>query len=278
MKKNMNNPGVSVCVCTYEQKWEKLKMTLDSIICQKQVDFEVIISDDGSQINYYNEVVQYFQDKKFADYTFINSEKNTGTVQNVVRAFDKCRKQFVKFISPGDCLLEDDTLYRWIEFLRDSGKRWSFADVVSYKKDGGIIRKVSVEEHPRLKEDYMKGIDELSRWNYVVLNDIAVGAAIIVEKELLCEYLSRINGRVAYAEDNIYRLMMYDGVVGVYYPHAAILYEVGDGISTSGDKKWDKLISKDWNETNRMMAETYNPDDLVHRRVMNAQKYWAGRQ
>ena len=164
--------------------------------------------------------------------------------------------------------MEEKTLCHWAEFLKESGKRWSFADVVPYKKDQGEICKVDVEEHPRLKEDYKKGIDEISRWNYVVLNDIAVGAAIIAETELIREYLLKIDGRVVYAEDNIYRLMMYDGVVGAYYPRDMILYEVGCGISTNGDAEWDRLISKDWDETNRIMRETYNPDDPLHRKIM----------
>lgn len=269
MGKSTNQAGVSVLVCTYEQEWEKLKMTLDSIICQKGVDFEIIVSDDGSKINHCDAVTEYFQDKMFTDYTFITSEINTGIVKNTIRALAACRKQFVKFISPGDCILEEDTLCRWIAFLRESGKRWSFADVVPYKRDGGVICKASMEEHPRLKEDYKKGVDEISRWNYVVLSDIAVGAAMILEFDLFREYLAKIDGRVVYAEDNIFRLMMYDGVVGAYYPKGTILYEVGCGISTSGDSEWDKLISKDWHETIKIMKETYNPDDWLHRKIMN---------
>lgn len=270
MKNSINETGVSICVLTYKQSWEKLKRTLDSIICQKEVDFEIVISDDGSEENHSEEVRNYFQDKQYIDYTFISSERNTGTVQNFIRAAKVCKKPYVKMIGPGDCILEEDTLCRWLEFLTKSGKRWSFSDVEPYRNEGGAIRKVDAEEHPRLKEEYRKCDDELSRWNYVVLNDIAVGAAMMIEKDLLCEYLSKIDGRLVYAEDNIYRLMMYDGVVGVYYPESAVLYEYGCGVSTSNNKKWDELISKDWNETNRMMAETYNADDLIHRRVMNA--------
>ncbi len=268
MRKKINEAGVSICILTYEQSWEKLKMTLDSIICQKGVNFEIIISDDGSEENHSEEVRQYFQDRLFTDYIFINSEKNTGIVQNSIRASAACRKSYVKIISPGDCILGEDTLYRWLEFLTKSGKRWSFADVESYQIDGGVIRKVSVEEHPRLKEEYRKGDDEISRWNYVVLNDIAVGAAMIIEKDLFCEYLSKIDGRVVYAEDNIYRLMMYDGIVGVYYPKSAILYEYGCGISTRDDREWDRKISKDWDETAKIMFETYNPDDMLQRKVL----------
>ena len=73
-----------------------------------------------------------------------------------------------------------------------------------------------------------------------------------------------------FLDGTMWYFMMYDGVVGVYYPQSAILYECNCGISTCGDRKWNELVSKDWNETNRMMVETYNPDDLIHRRVMNA--------
>ena len=236
MGKDTDQASVSVIVCTYEQEWEKLKMTLDSIICQKGVNVEVVITDDGSVIDHHDKVLKYFEEVSFTSYTFVRSKINT--------------------------------LCHWAEFLKESGKRWSFADVVPYKKDQGEICKVDVEEHPRLKEDYKKGIDEISRWNYVVLNDIAVGAAIIAETELIREYLLKIDGRVVYAEDNIYRLMMYDGVVGAYYPRDMILYEVGCGISTNGDAEWDRLISKDWDETNRIMRETYNPDDPLHRKIM----------
>ena len=269
MRSNTNQTGVSVIVCTYEQEWERLKMTLDSIICQTGVDVELIITDDGSVVNHQDKVVKYFQEKSYTTYKFIHSEINTGIVKNTIRGLSVCCKQYAKFISPGDCLLEEDTLFAWIAFLRKSGKRWSFSDVVPYKNDKGVISKVEVEEHPRLKEDYKKGVDELSRWNYVVLNDIAVGAAVIVESDLLREYLLKIDNRVVYAEDNIYRLMMYDGVVGSYYPKGAILYEVGCGISTRGDEEWDKLISKDWVETNKIMKETYNANDPIHRKVIN---------
>ena len=68
--------------------------------------------------------------------------------------------------------MEEGTLCRWLEFLIKSGKRWSFADVDSYQIEEGVIRKVDVEEHPKLKEEYRKGDDELSRWNYVVLHDV----------------------------------------------------------------------------------------------------------
>lgn len=81
MRSNTNQTGVSVIVCTYEQEWEKLKMTLDSIICQTGVDVELIITDDGSVVNHQDKVVKYFQEKSYTTYKFIHSEINTGIVK-----------------------------------------------------------------------------------------------------------------------------------------------------------------------------------------------------
>ena len=42
---------ISVIVCTYNANWEKTKNTLFSIIRQKNVIFEIIVTDDGSASN-----------------------------------------------------------------------------------------------------------------------------------------------------------------------------------------------------------------------------------
>ena len=42
---------ISVVVLTYNPDSEKLLATLRSVICQQDVDYEVILSDDGSVDN-----------------------------------------------------------------------------------------------------------------------------------------------------------------------------------------------------------------------------------
>ena len=250
--------GVSVYVLTYEQEWDKVRVTIDSILYQKNVDVEIIISDDGSRKNLHNTIIQYFNENDFKDYVIISSGINTGLVGNVLRALALCKKKYVKGLSPGDYLIGDNTLCLWIEYLKEHNKKWSFSEVCPYKKENGMVNRVLWEEHPRMKEEYKKECDEISRWAYLGEDDIGVGASMLAERNVMLEYLNKLDGRVVYAEDNMYRLMMFDDIVGIYYPKETVMYEIGSGISTSNSNEWNAKISKDWRETNKIMKEIYD--------------------
>ena len=72
---------VSVIVITYNQDLNKLLKTLDSIIIQEGIPFEVIICDDGSEKTYEKELENYFSLKDFASYRLVFHEKNEGQYQ-----------------------------------------------------------------------------------------------------------------------------------------------------------------------------------------------------
>ena len=58
----------------------------------------------------------------------------------------------------------------------------------------------------------------------------------------------------------MYRLMMFDGIVGCYYPIPAVCYEHGTGISTSGDIVWKRKLQTD---TEVMYNIIQGKDDLT---------------
>lgn len=41
---------VSFVVCTYNSKWEKLNSTLFALLAQKDISYEIVVADDGSEI------------------------------------------------------------------------------------------------------------------------------------------------------------------------------------------------------------------------------------
>lgn len=59
-----------------------------------------------------------------------------------------------------------------------------------------------------------------------------------------------------------YRMMMHDGIVGIYYPVDTIFYEYGSGISTSGDREWKKRLHNDWDTANFVMKSVIKMKDL----------------
>lgn len=107
---------------------------MDSILNQKNVNFEVIVSDDGSKENYFVEVIKYFEENGFRDYSIVQHPKNVGTVKNVFNALNIANSKYVKGISPGDALVSADTIRSWVDFLDKSGRHWSFGDAPYYRR------------------------------------------------------------------------------------------------------------------------------------------------
>ena len=71
----------------------------------------------------------------------------------------------------------------------------------------------------------------------------------------MIQYLKRILGRIKYAEDMIYRMMISNGEKMVYFPENVIWYEYGTGISTSKNNKWNAIIGEERRVSNEFVAE-----------------------
>ena len=50
-----NKYDISVIIVTYNPKWEKLRTTILSILFQKNINIEIIVSDDGSKNNLFEQ-------------------------------------------------------------------------------------------------------------------------------------------------------------------------------------------------------------------------------
>lgn len=262
---------VSVCVVTYNPSKEKLLQTLQSIVKQKGIHIQIVISDDGSSNNCFAEAEAYLNAQGFSDYVLLPAEHNQGTVRNVEKGLLACDGEYVKTISPGDCLTGEAVLAKWAEHLEASGKKWSFGNAINYRdRDDGTMECFPCPAHPQLVADYEKHNDAQCRWNYTVLDDIALGAATLCETKLLLEYVQKICGKVIYAEDNAYRLMAFDGFIADYYPENVVLYECGTGISTSGNALWAKRIQADWEATDAIMCNTWNTADGTQQKILHA--------
>lgn len=246
---------ISVVVCTYNPVIESLKFTLNSIFEQEEVDVEIIVADDGSVEDFHEEIIRFFNQKGFTRWKIICNEVNHGTVYNLYSGLKISNGKYVKVISPGDALLGKHILREWLIFQNQTDCKWSFSDAIYYKKSLNTIKDVVSLAHPNDISPYLKKNRIRCRWNYIVLDDIALGATLFCESNVMIEYVSKILNKVIYAEDNIWRMMMFDGIVGDYFPHNAILYEYGTGISTKGSDIWSKRLLSDWNEANNIMQQ-----------------------
>lgn len=264
---------VSIVVCTYNPEKRKLLNTIQSVLMQKDIRYEIIIADDGSNKDHFEDVKQFMDKEQFYEYKFIKNEINQGTVLNCLYGVQACHGKYIKLISPGDMLSFSSVLREWVDEIEREQADWSFGDAFYYKRDQQD-RMVFIEEdaHPRMVDVYLHGDRKRCKDNYLINHDNCLGAATLCKKDILLKYLDLISGKIVYAEDNMYYLMMFDDLKTFYFPQEVIFYEFGEGVSTSGNAVWRERLKKDWEVTCELILDKCAGNEPFEGKVRRAIK------
>ena len=247
---------VSVIVASYNPDWLKMKVTLESILLQKGIDYEIIVADDGSNNNLKKNIEDLFEKYNFNSYKLSMLEENVGTCRNIFSALQVSEGKYIKTISPGDFLYCEDTLRQWVEYMdKYEDIDISFGDYINYRFEGGNFRIISSINHPKHKDVFIQSKQKNIFIDYLLLDDLILGAALLVKSAVIKKYLAMIVGKVIYVEDNYVRLAVYENAKLGYFAKPTIFYELGTGISTSGSVKWAERMKKDFISANRVIYE-----------------------
>ena len=258
---------VTVAVLTYNPDPDKLLATLRSIVLQDGIDFEIVIADDGSAKKCFDTIRVFFHDINFDAYQIVENPQNQGTVCNTLSAVENSRGKYIKLISPGDLLGGKNILQKWVATIEKRGAALSFADAVYYAPVEDHLQPVITNAHPRQIRCYVQGNMQKARYNYLICDDLFLGAATMCLRKTLLPYLQEICGKVIFAEDNIYRLMAYDQVPVCYFPENAIIYETGLGVSTSGNDIWKVRLRKDWDACSELLLQRCTGSDPIDKKM-----------
>lgn len=263
--------SVAVTVGTYNPIWKKLEATLLSILQQKDVNFQIIISDDGSKCNYFNEVKKLFKKYGFSDYVMVAAERNEGTVSQVYHGLKAANSDYVKPLSPGDLFYDEYTLASWLRFMHETQADISFGDAVFYNLKN---KKLNIIQHLHNPTD-MTVYQESTSYhdliiNYTLFGDGISGATILTRRDMLLKYMQLLLGKVIYAEDFFIRLAILEKKKIFYYPQSVIWYEYADGgISTSGKEKWVNLLHKDDLAMDEICLDNWSSEDSTANHYFN---------
>ncbi|MEY8324141.1 glycosyltransferase [Lachnospiraceae bacterium 54-11] len=244
---------LSVLVLTYEQPEEKILLTIASIMEQKGVELQIILSDDGSLNACFHKCKEFMEIAGFRDYKIIYHDQNGGTVANLSDALDAADGDFIKSLGPGDCFSSESIVRMWLDDTKKKNYQLSFCDTINYSENGGVYECIVEVAHPQKPRIYEKS-GNLGKKYYLLYNDIFSGIAVMCKRSLMCKYINIIKDIVKYAEDNMFRFMMLDGVKCSYFSNVAVYYEWG-GISTKEDSEFNKAIKKDWDETTKLICK-----------------------
>ncbi len=235
----MTEPEITVIVCCYNSSIEKLKKTIVSIEKQKNVSFNVIISDDGSKVNYKEELMNWSLSKGFNNITYNFLTKNVGTVSNIISALKFTVTKFVKTISPGDFLFDEFSLYKYVMQFRKSNADIVYCKGRYFTPEGDIINSKSPFSFVTSSKLFMKR-------NICLYGDFILGASIAAKTHVELCYLSKIQGKVKLLEDfPLTCLALLDKKKISFCKSYLVWYEYGLGISTNGDKT-NPILSNDF--------------------------------
>ena len=110
---------ISIGVLTYQPDYEKLLVTLTSVIQQQGCRYEIVVGDEGSSNFEEREIELWLLRHGFKDYTILRSSENKGTVHNVMNVLDAAQGCYVKLISPGDYLYSEHVLADMLRFMEE---------------------------------------------------------------------------------------------------------------------------------------------------------------
>lgn len=257
---------ITVIIASYNPNIIKLKRTIYSVVKQKNINLQLIITDDGSKNNLFYETEQFLKELNFNNYQLISDEANNGTVKNIYKALKYVKGKYIKLLSPGDYLYSPDTLSKWFRYLTNNNYDLSFGDAVYYCEENNRMHYVKDVTHPAILRIYKtKNNNNIIRKYYVGFEDITLGAATLCRTICMIRYMEEIVGKVIYAEDGIYRIMHADGIVQGYCNFPVIWYEADTGISRGQFNKWKARLMNDYIATDKIIINRKAKDKLEHR-------------
>ena len=127
--------SIGICIPTYNRS-KHLLDCLNSLSLQSDLNFEVCISDNGSDENI-SELIAPYKDK--LDIKFSRNEKNLGAALNFLKVASMASKNFIWFLGDDDLLVPD--AIKEVSSLIKSNQDCDFFWVNSYHLDADYINK-----------------------------------------------------------------------------------------------------------------------------------------
>lgn len=240
---------ISVIVLCYNPDLEKLKCTIISIIKQKDVEYELIISDDGSALDYRRELKDWISGLNLSVNVIYNFlPDNVGTVKNMLSAVKLANGEYIKTISPGDYFFNEYSLSVYYSHLCKFGGV-VFGKAVYYCGDQLI------DIHNPSNDKIYKN-SKLIKTRIAVYGDLILGASVAYTREIGLKYLTKAATFSRFVEDQpITMLSCLDGVSITPINQYLVWYEYGTGISTTKDP--DERVKVDEVNLVKYIEENY---------------------
>ena len=264
MKSSREKPQVSVIVLTYNPNPMKLRQTLRAVAAQKEVCYELIISDDGSARKDFSFLPEYMETLGVGNYRLLEHEENRGTVQSCFRAVSAARGEYVFLTSPGDFLFDALVLRDLYRFAQANNAPLCFGNAVFYCAQEGVPRLTQPVGKPSSPRLYAPEASAQNGKLCFFAGDWVIGASYFRSRTLLLRCLEKILDTAKYMEDTTTTAFaLAEGNRLCYCDRNVVWYEDGTGVSTGGNAKWDALLRQDLLRSLQKLKKLYPRDPCV---------------
>ncbi len=261
MKKN----DVSIIILSYNPVLSKLLNTIKSAIVQKDVDFEVIVADDGSKNSFEKEITSFFNKNNFYNYKLVFNKQNNGTVKNALSGLKVASGEYVYLVSQGDYIFDEFVISDFYQFAKQNKAKVCFGDYVNYSLSDDLNINTDIL-FPPIVSVYQKGF-KYYKTSFFLGGNI-MGASFLRERIFAIESFENISKYSKYTEDTTstaYALM--NNIRVYYFQRKIVWYESNTGIHSSSDD-WQKRMKRDVHNTYRALLAQYPHDRVLDAGVM----------
>ncbi len=254
---------VSAVVVTYNPIFEKLMATLQSLLEQENIRFEIIVSDDSSTNNYFQEIESFFRKNKFNDYSLVRHQENVGTVANFYDALKHASGKYNYVISPGDFIYDNSTLEALYSYAEKTKSKVVFGKPIGYRNILGNAQIDSSFLKPRRPIAFSRNVPMFLKKRAFFFGNNILGAGMFRETESTIMYLNTVKNFSRYVEDNTMNaLMLLDGENITFINRNIVWYELETGLSTGGHD-WNPKIKADFDNLYNYIGLKYSSDKMV---------------
>lgn len=266
-------PQVSVIVLTYNPDNRKLRQTLHAIAAQKDVETELIISDDGSAQKDFSFLDAYLSSLGVTQYRLLAHEENRGTVGSCLSAVREATGEYVFLTSPGDYLFDEYVLRDFYRFAKEQDCPLSFGNAVFYCAENGVPRVTRTIGAPARPQLFAPEKAEKTGKLSFFAGDWIIGASYFRDRRVFLSCLEQLWQESRYTEDSPstafalaagHRLCRYD--------RNMVFYEDGTGVSTGVSEKWQRLLHRDALRSFGKLKSLYPGDPFVDIAFLNLQE------
>ena len=263
----MSDIQVSIIIVLYNSNMIKAERTIKSAVSQKNIDFEIIVSDDGSKDDPTDNIISIFKKYNFTNYKININPQNLGTVKNILSALKLSRGKYVYCISPGDMIYDDNTINYFFQFAEENDACVCFGNYYDYKmvdEKSQIIGRISSSARtPFYCEKKSFTMYKL----LIMFGEGILGPAFFRERNYALKYIGQVSEVSKYVEDNTSVICsLVDKVPIYYYDKKICWYECDTGISRMENSEWSTRIFDDFRKTFELLIKQY-PKDTILRAV-----------